>query len=1226
MPQAPQAPQAPSSLGISSARLSGKFKAPGTKVLGTQPRMSAIRGSISQVFTQNANTSQALGPAARSRTGVFKKAGGPPSQSMPAMSSPGISQPNVPVAAPPAPEVASGFDSPRVRAEQHLQRGLDHYDRGEFDQAMGAYSEAILADPTFAMAYNNTGMVLIDLERYDEALNSLYESIGRDANYAEAYNNLGFVLRRLNRDVEAAAAYRRFLALEPEVEEGPRIAAWIEQLKAEQGLTEIPPLEIPGDSMPTPQVPPKIKKMAAWEAAAGDVATAAPVNALGEIAGGPPAPAFAAPQPAGSAIVPPIAPRIGTQRISVHREETAEEKTNRCIALIEKSLDEFEAGNIPESRQLAEQALDLNPENSEAHTALAKVLVREEKLEEGIQHLEHAIEIDSLDPAPFYVLGFTLRAMERNVEAAEIYEKFLTLMPDAVDAAKMRQWIQHIKGIAHAEVADHEEDGFEDNAPIVTETDRLYKAALDKFKTVPTEETVAACQEILAQAPEHSRTRVLLGRAHLRTQDFDNAAAAFAAAFEQDPDCSEALYFMGQCEEKRGDSPRALKLYRSYVENYPDGPRVERLQAWFLSHGVAETGKGLSQQIQCEWCLRFFDESEISLHENKATCNGCLTLMGSTPIQDAASLETVDLNEDRKARAGGKAGGLFKRLAVLGALGVAAVAAMAMFTNMLDPILNKYGLKTGGIKIAKGPTKDPGDKNPKPPIENPNEKDPLGGKDPAEVKIDVTQKININFDPTKVKIANAPERDFAAFTRWTWKPELEGVEGLDQQTPGWKKEFIFKDRPIGMSVDNETGTVVWNSSEYKDYDALKKGQKFNVELTIKGSWMGQEGARRDLFAVSRAFSVTSQFGYELGQELDVGLTNDTRNIQFAPLGGDATTQALGVLYGTQSQGGARALLVGADGPKRMVPLIENARSAAACEFQISEPALSGVLVSNWKTGEAKMLFYKGGNYEQAASVKFPPGTMALTAFEVERGKLAVAAFSSAMGTLSVSTYTPSTGFSALRNVQLAGGGGNTRLLGWKSEKRGPGFVAVMPLAGDPVRFVALNAGNEKEAEPVRSPMQDEGVITAALSLNSTAGPRRLAIVLGGKNSHLLLFQEKDGLFTQTGTKTALNGPGLGAVSGDFNQDGCDDLFVIMKDEACFYFLGKDDSLAQGPTISNPGMMGPAAILNVRHNSRPDIVVLNENKKARLLKPVGAEPTVAPKVANKAEVGQTEPTK
>src|SRR5262249_18778491 len=148
--------------------------------------------------------------------------------------------------------------------------------------------------------------------------------------------------------------------------------------------------------------------------------------------------------------------------------QLTEEAHNRLIALVEKSLDEFAEGNLDDALDLAQQALELDANNSEAHTAMGKVLVRQEKLKEGSEHLEEAIRLSPLDPAPHYVLGFTLRAMERNVEAAEIYEAFLRLMPDAIDAPKMQQWIMHVKGIAEADASPAHEggDGFIDDEPI----------------------------------------------------------------------------------------------------------------------------------------------------------------------------------------------------------------------------------------------------------------------------------------------------------------------------------------------------------------------------------------------------------------------------------------------------------------------------------------------------------------------------------------------------------------------------------------------------------------------------------------------------------------------------------------------------------------------------------------------------------------------------------------
>ncbi|MFH0939373.1 MAG: tetratricopeptide repeat protein [Planctomycetota bacterium] len=133
----------------------------------------------------------------------------------------------------------------RALAEQHLQRGLDYYDRQEFEQALAAYEECVQTDPTFAIGYNNLGMALIDLERYDEALMALQQSIRCDPDYAEAHNNLGFILRRFQRNVEAASAYARFLELEPDIEESARICDWMRTVMEEANLTVIPPFTLP---------------------------------------------------------------------------------------------------------------------------------------------------------------------------------------------------------------------------------------------------------------------------------------------------------------------------------------------------------------------------------------------------------------------------------------------------------------------------------------------------------------------------------------------------------------------------------------------------------------------------------------------------------------------------------------------------------------------------------------------------------------------------------------------------------------------------------------------------------------------------------------------------------------------------------------------------------------------------------------------------------------------
>ncbi|MCY3024033.1 MAG: tetratricopeptide repeat protein, partial [Planctomycetota bacterium] len=109
-------------------------------------------------------------------------------------------------------------------------KGLDLEERREYEQALACYQDAVAADPSFAPAYNEMGMVLIDLERYEEAVAALQTAIRLDPLYADPHNNLGFVLRRLSRHTEAAEVYARYLELNPDDTDAPRIRKWLASL------------------------------------------------------------------------------------------------------------------------------------------------------------------------------------------------------------------------------------------------------------------------------------------------------------------------------------------------------------------------------------------------------------------------------------------------------------------------------------------------------------------------------------------------------------------------------------------------------------------------------------------------------------------------------------------------------------------------------------------------------------------------------------------------------------------------------------------------------------------------------------------------------------------------------------------------------------------------------------------------------------------------------------
>ena len=84
-----------------------------------------------------------------------------------------------------------------------------------FDEAIGAYREALLHRPLYPEAQVNIGAALQGLGRLDEARAAYEAALAIQPEFPHALNNLATILRRQHRTEEAIAACRRALALRP---------------------------------------------------------------------------------------------------------------------------------------------------------------------------------------------------------------------------------------------------------------------------------------------------------------------------------------------------------------------------------------------------------------------------------------------------------------------------------------------------------------------------------------------------------------------------------------------------------------------------------------------------------------------------------------------------------------------------------------------------------------------------------------------------------------------------------------------------------------------------------------------------------------------------------------------------------------------------------------------------------------------------------------------------
>jgi tetratricopeptide (TPR) repeat protein len=86
-------------------------------------------------------------------------------------------------------------------------RGLEFYQRKDYDKAISDYSEAIRLSPNDATAYNRRGVAYYDTNDYDKSISDYSEAIRLDPNYGQAYDNRGITYRRQGKDAQAQADF-----------------------------------------------------------------------------------------------------------------------------------------------------------------------------------------------------------------------------------------------------------------------------------------------------------------------------------------------------------------------------------------------------------------------------------------------------------------------------------------------------------------------------------------------------------------------------------------------------------------------------------------------------------------------------------------------------------------------------------------------------------------------------------------------------------------------------------------------------------------------------------------------------------------------------------------------------------------------------------------------------------------------------------------------------------
>lgn len=104
-------------------------------------------------------------------------------------------------------------------ANAHYNLGLALDEKGQTDQAINQYQETLRLTPDYAEAHNNLGTALGRKGQLDEAFGEFQEVIRLKPDYAEAHNNLGNILLIKGRVDEAMSQHREAIRLKPDYAE-----------------------------------------------------------------------------------------------------------------------------------------------------------------------------------------------------------------------------------------------------------------------------------------------------------------------------------------------------------------------------------------------------------------------------------------------------------------------------------------------------------------------------------------------------------------------------------------------------------------------------------------------------------------------------------------------------------------------------------------------------------------------------------------------------------------------------------------------------------------------------------------------------------------------------------------------------------------------------------------------------------------------------------------------
>lgn len=132
--------------------------------------------------------------------------------------------------------VLAGCGGGTENAQRHFDDGAEHFQNGQYDDALEAYGRGLEVEPNSAVGHNLMGMAyrmkynsLRDTRWKEQEIDAFRSAVAADSTFWPAHINLGATLYYMGKKTEAAHYFRTALRLHPDNPEREQLEAFIRE-------------------------------------------------------------------------------------------------------------------------------------------------------------------------------------------------------------------------------------------------------------------------------------------------------------------------------------------------------------------------------------------------------------------------------------------------------------------------------------------------------------------------------------------------------------------------------------------------------------------------------------------------------------------------------------------------------------------------------------------------------------------------------------------------------------------------------------------------------------------------------------------------------------------------------------------------------------------------------------------------------------------------------------